>query len=133
MFPLLYFTDSWGGSEYQEFFFDNCKAMLGSKGILENITELPQLMMASTGSLIGKESVWADLSSIKFGSPYKLAILDQDELAALRVVYHTLYPTLTETSQAMASLYKKYSSVTVAGKRYAPTLASRLLYVHTPV
>lgn len=100
--------------------------MLGSKGILENITELPQLMMASTGSLIGKESVWADLSSIKFGSPYKLAILDQDELAALHVVYHTLYPTLTETSQAMASLYKKYSSVTVAGERYASTLASRL-------
>ena len=50
--------------------FDNCKAMLSSKGILENITELPQLMiMASTGSLTGKESVWADLSSIEFGSP----------------------------------------------------------------
>lgn len=84
--------------EYQEFFFDNCKAMLGSKGILENIAEQPHLMMASTGSLIGKESIWADLSSIKFGSPYKLARLDQDELAALHVVYHTLYPTLAETS-----------------------------------
>ena len=65
------------------------------------------LMMASTGSLIGKESLWADLSSIKFGSPYKLARLDRDELVALRVVYHTLYPTLAETSPAMAALYKK--------------------------
>ena len=117
--------------EYQEFFFDNCKAMLGSKGVLENIAELPQLMMASTGSLIGKESLWADLSSIKFGSPYKLARLDQDEPAALRVVYHTLYPTLAETSPAMATLYKKYSSLTVAGERYGSTLASRLCpYAH---
>lgn len=95
----------------------------GSKGVLENIAELPQLMMASTGSLIDKESLWADLSSIKFGSPYKLARLDRDELAALCVVYHTLYPTLAETSPAMATLYKKYSSLTVAGKRYGSTLA----------
>ena len=80
--------------EYQVFVFDNCKAMLGSEGILENTTELPQLMiMASTGSLTGKKSVWADLASIAFGSPYKLTRLDQDELAARRVVYHTLNPT----------------------------------------
>ena len=97
--------------------------LTGSKGVLENIAELPQLMMASTGSLIGKESLWADLSSIKFGSPYKLARLDRDELVALRVVYHTLYPTLAETSPAMATLYKKYSSLTVAGERYGSTLA----------
>ena len=86
--------------------------MLSSKGILENITELPQLMiMASTGSLTGKESVWTDLSSIEFGSPQKLTRLNQDELAARRVVYHTLNPALAETSQAKTSLYKKYSSV----------------------
>lgn len=61
---------------------------------------------------------------IEYGSPYKLSKLDQDEL--VRVVYHTLYPTLAQTSQAMASLYKKYSSATVAGERYGSTLASRL-------
>ena len=99
--------------------------MLCTKGILENIAELPQLMMASTGSLIGKESVWTDSSSIKFGSPYKLARMDEDELAALHVVYHTPYPTLAETSHAMASLFK-YSSVTVAGERYGSTLSSIL-------
>ena len=53
----------------------------------------------------------------------KLARLDRDELAALHVVYHTLYPTLAETSPAMATLYKKYSSLTVAGERYGSTLA----------
>ena len=113
-------------AEYQEFFVDSCLAQLGSKGIIENIAELPQLMMASSGSLIGKESVWTDLTSIYFGSHYKLLSLDQDELTALRVVYHTLYPTVTEASLTLATLCKKYSSLTVAGERYGSLLGSRL-------
>ena len=49
-------------------------------------------MMASCGPLHGKESVWADLTSIRFESSYKLASLDRDELNTLRSVYATMYP-----------------------------------------
>ena len=87
----------------------------------ENIGELPQFMMASTGSLIGKESVWAYLSAIEFGSPNKLSRLDQDEL-----VPKPVYLKLALTQQAMASLYKKHLSATVAGERYGFTLTLRL-------
>ena len=60
-------------------------------------------MLASSGPLLGKESVWADLTSICFESSYKLASLDQSELSTLLNVYLTLYPKrgLTETVCAL--------------------------------
>ena len=83
-------------------------------------------MMASCGPLHGKESVWADLTSIRFESSYKLASLDRDELNTLRSVYATMYPKVTEASFALATLYKKYKSLLVGGERYGSTAGSRL-------
>ena len=111
--------------DYKNFFFFSCKAQIDSKGIFgETDVVKPQLMMASCGPLHGKESVWTDLTSIRFESSYKLASLDQDELNMLRSVYITMYPKVTEASLALATLYKKYKSLSVCGERYASTASS---------
>lgn len=117
--------------EYKDFFLFNCTAQLEPKGSSGETVSLPQLMMASSGSLLGKESVWADLTSICFQRSYKLASFDQDGLNALRLVYHTLYPKLTAAALNLATLYKKYNSLTVGGERYGSLLGSRLCpYAH---
>ena len=83
-------------------------------------------MMASRGPLHGKESVWADLTSVRFESSYKLPSLDRDELNTLRSVYVTMYPKVTNASLAMATIYKKYNSLSVGVERYGSTAGSRL-------
>ena len=80
-------------TQYSDLFLPNCKAQLESKERYEETSLFPQLMLASSGPLLGKESVWADLASICFESSYKLASLDQSELSTLLKVYLTLYPT----------------------------------------
>ena len=113
-------------NEYRDFFSSNCVTQLESNGISGESILRPQLMMASTGPLHGKESVWTDLTSICFEKSYKLASLDQDELNALRSVYSSLYPEVIESSLHLASLYKKYKSLSVGGERYGSTMGSRL-------
>lgn len=83
-------------------------------------------MLASSGPLLGKESVWADLTSICVESSYKLASLDQSELSTLLKVYLTLYPKETEASLKLSVLYKKYKSLAVGGERCGSTAGSRL-------
>ena len=104
----------------------NCKSQIDSKGTFEETLVKSQLMMASRGPLHGKESVWADLTSIRFESSYKLASLDRDELNTLRSVYVTMYPKVTNASLALATIYKKYKSLSVGGERYGSTAGSRL-------
>lgn len=87
---------------------------------------IPQLMLASCGPLLGKESLWADLKSVCFEGSYKLASFDQDELSTLRVVYLTLYPGVTEASLNLATLYKKHKSLAVGGERFGSTMGSRV-------
>ena len=82
-------------------------------------------MLAFSGPLLGKESVWADLTSICFESSYKLASLDQSELSTLLKVYLTLYPKETEASLKLSVLYKKYKSLAVGGERFGSTPGSR--------
>ena len=112
--------------DYKNFFLLNCKSQIDSKGTFEETLVKPQLMMASCGPLHGKESVWADLTSIRFESSYKLASLDRDELNTLRSVYVTMYPKVTNASLALATIYKKYKSLSVGGERYGSTAGSRL-------
>lgn len=90
--------------EYKDFFLFNCMAQFDSSS--RDTVTLPQLMMASSGCLLGKESVWADLRSVSLERSYKLVRLDQDEVQALQTVYQTLYPTVTQLS--LSSLCKKY-------------------------
>ena len=113
--------------DYENFFLFCCKAQIDSKGIFgeADIVNL-RLMMASCGPLHGKESVWTDLTSIRFESSYKLASLDKDELKTLRSVYITMYPKVTEASLDLATLYKKFKSLAVCGERYGSTASSRL-------
>ncbi|PFX13057.1 hypothetical protein AWC38_SpisGene22896 [Stylophora pistillata] len=47
-------------TQYSYLFLPNCKAQLESKERLEETSLFPQLMLASSGPLLGKESVWAD-------------------------------------------------------------------------
>ena len=112
--------------DYSNFFLFSCKAQIDSKGIFGETVVNSQLMMASSGPLHGKESVWTDFTSIRFESSYKLGSLDQGELNTLRSVYITMYPTVTEASLALATLYKKYKSLAVCGERYGSTASSRL-------
>ena len=112
--------------EYKDFFLFSCTAQLEPKGISGETVILPELMMASSGSLLGKESVWSDLTSVCFETSFKLASLDQDELNTLRLAYLTLHPKVTEASLSLATLYKKYKSLTVSGERYGSTVGSRL-------
>ena len=112
--------------DYKNFFLLNCKSQIDSKGTFEETLVKSQLMMASCGPLHGKESVWTDLTSIRFESSYKLASLDRDELNTLRSVYVTMYPKVTEASLALATIYKKYKSLSVGGERYGSTAGSRL-------
>ena len=114
--------------EYRDFFLFSCTTQLESKVTFGETALLPELpvMMASSGSLLGKESVWADLSSVCFEKSYKLASLDLDELNTLRLVYLTLYPKVTEASLSLATLYKKYKALAVGGERYGSTVGSRL-------
>ena len=85
-------------------------------------------MKASSGCLLGKESVWANLTSVSLERSYKLVRLDQDEVQALQTVYQTLYPTVTQLS--LSSLYKKYMALTVCGERYGSMTGSRLICPH---
>ena len=88
-------------------------------------------MIASCGPFIGKESVWADLTLISFESTYKLGSLERNELGSLHSVYLTLYPKITEASLNLATLYKKYKSLSVGGERYGSTAGFRLCpYAH---
>ena len=112
--------------DYKNFFLLNCKSQIDSKGTFEETLVKSQLMMASCGPLRGKESVWADLTSIHFESSYKLASLDRDELNTLCSVYVTMYLKVTEASLALATIYKKYKSLSVGGERYGSTAGSRL-------
>ena len=112
--------------DYKNFFLLNCKSQIYSKGTFEETLVKSQLMMASCGPLHGKESVWADLTSIRFEGSYKLASLDRDELNSLRSVYVTMYPKVTEASFALATIYKKYKSLSVGDERYGSTAGSRL-------
>ncbi|KAK2555747.1 hypothetical protein P5673_022327, partial [Acropora cervicornis] len=94
--------------------FSFCKAQLESKERYSETSLFPQLILASCGPLRGKESMWADLTSVCFESSYKLASLDQSELSTLLKVYLTIYPKETEGSLKL--LYKKYKSLKVGGE-----------------
>ena len=112
--------------DYKNFFLLNCKSQIDSNGTFEETLVKSQLMMASCDPLHGKESVWADLTSIRFESFYKLASLDRDELNTLRSVHVIMYPKVTNASLALATIYKKYKSLSVGGERYGSTAGSRL-------
>ena len=112
--------------DYKDFFLLNCKSQIDSRGTFGETLVKSQLMMASCGPLRGKESVWADLTSVRFESSYKLASLDRDELSTLRSVYVTMYPKVAEASLALATIYKKFKSLSVGGERYGSTAGSRL-------
>ncbi|KAL9964950.1 hypothetical protein ACROYT_G028667 [Oculina patagonica] len=119
-------------AQYSDLFLPNCMTQLESRGISEETGLFPQLMLASSGPLHGKESVWADLTSICFESSYKLASLDQSELNALRMVYLTLYPKETVASLTLATLYKKYKSL-VQYRSEISVHRIRTLYAHTHI
>lgn len=55
-------------TQYSDLFLPNCKAQLESQERHEETSLFPQLMLASSGPLLDKESVWADLTSICFES-----------------------------------------------------------------
>ena len=112
--------------DYKDFFLLNCKSQIDSRGTFGETLVKSQLMMASCGPLHGKESVWADLPSVRFESSYKLASIDQYELNTLRSVYVTMYPKVAEASLALATVYKKYKSLSVDGARYGSTAGSKL-------
>ena len=112
--------------DYKDFFLLNCKSQIDSRGTFGETLVKSQLMMASCGPLRGKESVWADLTSVRFESFYKLASLDRDELSTLCSVYVTMYPKAAEASLALATIYKKFKSLSVGGERYGSTAGSRL-------
>ena len=118
--------------EYRYFFLQGCRNQIDSKGTcpsVDNVLPL-HLMMASCGPFIEKESVWGDLTLISFESTY-LGSLDRNELGSLRSVYMTLYPKVTEASLNLATLYKKYKSLSVGGERYGSTAGFRLCpYAH---
>ncbi|CAH3172372.1 unnamed protein product, partial [Porites lobata] len=97
-----------------------------SDDLYADIVQPPQFVMASSGPLLGKESIWSDLTSICFEKHYKLGRLDQEELSALGTVYVTLYPHITVASLNLPSLYKRYKSLSVCGERYGSTAGTRL-------
>ena len=115
-------------AQYKDFFLPNCMAQLESKASSEE-TDLDlhaQLMLATSGPLLGKESLWTELTYVCLESSYKLGRLDQDELRTLHSVYLTLYPKVTDAALKLATLYKKYKSLVVGGERYGSTMGSRL-------
>ena len=85
-------------AQYSDLFLPNCKAQLESKERYTETSLFLELIFASCSPLLGKESVWADLTSVCFESSYKLASFDQSELSTLCQVYFTLYPKETEAS-----------------------------------
>lgn len=103
--------------EFKDFFLFSCISQLEtSENSGENV-QPPQFVMASSGPLLGKESIWSDLTPICFEKHYKLGRLDQEEVSALRIVYGTLYPHITVASLNLPSLYKRYKSLSVCGER----------------
>ena len=112
--------------EFKDFFLLSCISQLESSENSGEIVQPPQFVMASSGPLLGKESIWSDLTSICFEKHYKLGRLDQEELSALGTVYGTLYPHITVASLNLPSLYKRYKSLSVCGERYGSTAGTRL-------
>ena len=110
--------------QYEEFFLASCLSQIES-AISSSCQVSVHLMMACTGSLIGKESVWAKLSGVNLCKRYKLGSLDHDDSVALQSVYHKLYPNVSESSFKMSSLYKKFSCVTEHGEDYGSEMHSR--------
>ena len=100
-------------AQYKDFFLPNCMAQLESKASSEeaDLDLHAQLMLATSGPLLGKESLWTELTYVCLESSYKLGRLDQDELRTLHSVYLTLYPKVTDTALKLATLYKKYKSL----------------------
>ena len=112
-------------TQYEEFFRAPCLQQLDS-ALSSTCQVSVHLLMASTGSLLGKESVWVNLKGVSLCKSYKLGSLDFDDSVALRSVYLKLYPDISESSLKMANLYKKYSSVNLYGEDYGSEMNSRL-------
>ena len=66
-------------AQYSNLSLPNYKAQLESKERNADISPFLQLICASCGPLLSKESVWTDLTSVCFESLYKLASFDQSE------------------------------------------------------
>ena len=94
--------------EFKDFLLLSCISQLESSENSGEIVQPPQFVMASSGPLLGKESIWSDLTPICFKKHYKLGRLDQEEVSALHTVYVTLFPHITVASLHLPSLYKKY-------------------------
>ena len=87
--------------------------------------------MASCDPLLGKESVCGDVTFISFENAYKLGSLNRNELSTLCSVYLTMYQNVREASLNLATLCKKYKSLSVGGERYGSTTGFRLCpYAH---
>lgn len=112
--------------EFKDFYLFSCISQLESSENSGEIVQPPQFVMASSGPLLGKESIWSDLTPICFEKHYKLGRLDQEEVSALRTVYGTLYPHITVASLNLPSLYKRYKSLSVCGETYGSTAGRRL-------
>ena len=112
--------------EFNDFFLFSCISQLESSENSVEIVQPPQFVMASSGPLPGKESIWSDLTPICFEKHYKLGRLDQEEVSALHIVYGTLYPHITVTSSNLPSLYKRYKLLSVCGERYGSAAGRRL-------
>ena len=54
--------------DYKDLFLLNCKSQIDSRGTFGETPVKSQLMMASCGPLHGKESAWADFTSVRFES-----------------------------------------------------------------
>ena len=112
--------------QYEEFFASHCFAQLKSTLDSCQAMESPHLKMASGGPIQGNEPVWADLTSVSLQGSYKLGRFDGDDVNALRAAYCKLYPELTASSLDLAILFKKFSSLVMAGVRFGSTRGTRV-------
>ena len=99
--------------QHEEFFLASCLYQLES-AMSSTCQVSAHLMMASTGSLIGKESVWANLPGVNLCKSYKLGSLDHDNCVALQSLYHKLYPDVSESFKM--SQVSQYMVTTMAQK-----------------
>lgn len=111
--------------QYKELFMEQCSKLLEGISSLET-QDPPHLMMAASGPLTGKETVWTNFSAVCLPSSYKLGSLDIDSMLALRSVYKKLYSQVNESAFCLATMFKKYPSLTISGDKYGSSLNSRL-------
>ena len=108
--------------EYEDCFLELCHNILSAANTVVDLPNSLNLTMAASGTITGKENIWNNLSAVSIPSSYKVCSLDTDSKVLLKQVYTVLYP---KASLKLATLFKKYGSISVCRETYGSRLASR--------